>query len=133
MPATTQGAVAKRLADEGFRIIATEGTHKYLEEQGIPSKRVLKVAEGRPHIVDSIKNREVQLVFNTTEGPQSLKDSFSIRRTTLVYQVPYFTTVAAAAAVADAVVALRGQSLNVASLQEYHADVSGLAKAPAPR
>jgi carbamoyl-phosphate synthase large subunit len=113
--------VAKRLVDLGFQVVATDGTHKHLEGQGIPSTKVFKVTEGgRPHIVDRIKNREIDLIINTTEGPQAVADSFSIRRTALTYAVPVFTTIAAAHAVADAIAALKTEALDVAPLQEYH-------------
>ncbi len=118
--------VARKLADLGFRIIATDGTHKFLQAQGVPSEMVFKVAEGRPHIVDRMKNREVQLVLNTTAGPQAVADSFSIRRTALVYQIPYFTTLAAASAAADAIAAIKAQSLDVEALQTYHQNVKSV-------
>ena len=82
-------------------------------------KLVNKVLEGRPHVVDAIKNGEVQLVFNTTEGAQALADSMSIRRTALQMKVPYYTTIAGAAAATQAIAALRAGSLEVASLQSY--------------
>jgi carbamoyl-phosphate synthase large subunit len=107
------------LIDMGFEIIATRGTAQFLGENGLEVKQVNKVLEGRPHIVDAIKNGEVQLVFNTTEGTQSLADSFSIRRTTLHQKVPYYTTIAGAAAATQAIRALREGSLEVAPLQSY--------------
>ncbi len=103
----------------GFEIIATRGTADFLEGQGLTVKRVNKVLEGRPHIVDALKNGEVQLVFNTTEGIQALADSMSIRRTALQMKVPYYTTIAGAAAATQAIAALREGSLEVASLQSY--------------
>jgi carbamoyl-phosphate synthase large subunit len=78
-----------------------------------------KVLEGRPHIVDALKNGEVQLVFNTTEGAQSLADSFSIRRTALQQKVPYYTTIAGSAAATQAIAALRQGTLDVRPLQAY--------------
>ena len=83
-------------------------------------ERVNKVAQGRPHIVDRLVDDGVQIVFNTTEGWQSLKDSQSIRATALNRKVPYFTTVAASYAVARAIKAVRGRSLEVRSLQAYY-------------
>ncbi len=122
--------VARKLAEQGFQIVATEGTHRFLEEKGVESERVFKVNEGRPHVVDRMKNGEINLVLNTTHGPLAVADSFVIRRTALVYKIPYFTTIAAARAVADAIGALRSQALDVCSIQEYHARVtSPLAKA----
>ena len=111
---------AKKMAELGFRIIATGGTAAHLEEQGLPVERVNKVAQGRPHIVDKLTDGDVQLVFNTTEGWQSLKDSFSIRTTALNRKVPYFTTAAASFAAARSIGALRGHALEVKSLQSYY-------------
>jgi len=111
---------ARLMAELGFRIIATGGTAAYLAEQGLPIERVNKVAQGRPHIVDKLTDGEVQLVFNTTEGWQSLKDSFSIRATALNRKVPYFTTAAASLAAARSIGALRGHALEVRSLQSYY-------------
>ncbi|HEV2562916.1 MAG TPA: carbamoyl-phosphate synthase large subunit [Rhizomicrobium sp.] len=109
----------KALIEMGFEIIATRGTARFLKEQGVEVKLVNKVLEGRPHIVDALKNGEVQLVFNTTEGAQALGDSLSIRRTALQMKVPYYTTMAGAAAVTQAIAALRAGSLEVAPLQSY--------------
>ncbi len=110
---------ARALLAMGFEIIATRGTAKFLRENGLEVKDVNKVLEGRPHIVDAIKNGEVQLVFNTTEGAQALADSFSIRRTSLLQKIPYYTTIAGSAAATQAIAALREGSLEVASLQSY--------------
>jgi carbamoyl-phosphate synthase large subunit len=110
----------RRLAAEGFRVIATEGTHGFLSQNGVPVDRVPKVYENvRPNIVDRMKNGEVQLVFNTTEGLQSLKDSFSIRRSALTMKIPYYTTVSGALAAAQAIAVLRQGSLEVRPLQSY--------------
>jgi carbamoyl-phosphate synthase large subunit len=113
-------AVAKDLMDLGFRIMATGGTAAYLKQQGIPVERVNKVAEGRPHIVDIMKNGEVQLVFNTTEGAQSYRDSYTIRRTALTQSIPYYTTVSGARAAIQAIRRLKsGAPLGVRALQAY--------------
>ncbi|SCA55373.1 carbamoyl-phosphate synthase, large subunit [Candidatus Terasakiella magnetica] len=111
--------IAQKLVDMGFSILATSGTSKLLEEKGISSKPVNKVIEGRPHCVDAILNDEVQLVINTTEGLQAIEDSYSIRRETLTQGVPYYTTMAGATAAADAIAALRAETLEVGSLQSY--------------
>ncbi|NML10823.1 carbamoyl-phosphate synthase large subunit [Sphingobium sp. AR-3-1] len=111
---------ARKLVDMGFKLIATGGTAQYLEEQGIAVQRVNKVAEGRPHIVDKITDGDVQLIFNTTEGWQSLKDSKAIRISALRHKVASFTTAAASVAAADAIEALRGHALEVRSLQSYY-------------
>ncbi len=104
----------------GFDVIATGGTADYLRAQGLEVETVNKVAQGRPHIVDKLTDGEVQIVFNTTEGWQSLKDSQSIRATGLQRKVPYFTTAAASLAVARSLGTLRGRALEVRSLQSYY-------------
>ncbi|GGC20008.1 carbamoyl-phosphate synthase (glutamine-hydrolyzing) [Novosphingobium marinum] len=110
----------KELVEQGFRIVATGGTQKYLADAGLPVERVNKVAEGRPHIVDKMIDGEIALIFNTTEGWQSLKDSHSIRATALTEKIPYFTTAAASRAASEAIAAMRGSQLEVRSLQDYY-------------
>jgi carbamoyl-phosphate synthase large subunit len=110
---------AKRLIDMGFKILATVGTAAYLRARGVEVGPINKVLEGRPHVVDAIKNGEVQLVFNTTEGAQAVADSFSLRQTALLGNIPYYTTVAGARAAVEAIAALRAGSLEVAPLQSY--------------
>ena len=105
----------------GFRIIATSGTQRYLAEQGLPASKINKVLEGRPHIVDAIKNGEVQLVFNTTEGATALADSRSLRRAALLHKVPYYTTLSGAVAAAQGIKAYLGGDLEVRTLQSYFA------------
>ena len=107
------------LLKQGFDVIATGGTHAWLVQQGLPVGHVKKVLEGRPNIVDAMKNREVQLVFNTTEGKQSLQDSFSLRRTALMMKIPYYTTTAGALAAVHAIAAIRNDDLDVRPLQAY--------------
>jgi carbamoyl-phosphate synthase large subunit len=111
---------ARKMIELGFSIIATGGTADYLASKGLPVERVNKVLQGRPHIVDRLTDGEVQLVFNTTEGWQSLKDSHSIRSTALARKVPYFTTAAGSLAAARAIEALRGHALEVRSVQSYY-------------
>jgi carbamoyl-phosphate synthase large subunit len=111
----------EKLIELGFKIIATGGTADYLAGKGLAVSPVNKVAQGRPHIVDRLLDGDVDLVLNTTEGWQSLKDSHSIRATALNRRVPYFTTAAASLAVARAIEAVRGHALEVASLQDYYA------------
>jgi carbamoyl-phosphate synthase large subunit len=108
------------MVELGFKVIATDGTAAYLAEAGLAVEAVNKVAQGRPHIVDKLTDGDVQLVFNTTEGWQSLKDSQSIRATALQRKVPYFTTAAASLAVARSLGALKGRALEVRSLQSYY-------------
>jgi carbamoyl-phosphate synthase large subunit len=111
---------AKKVVELGFSIIATGGTADHLASKGLQVERVNKVLQGRPHIVDRLTDGEVQLVFNTTEGWQSLKDSHSIRSTALARKVPYFTTAAGSLAAARAIEALRGHALEVRSVQSYY-------------
>ena len=108
---------ARELVDLGFSLIATSGTASFLESKGLPVERVNKVIEGQPHIVDRMINGRVNLVFNTTEGVQSLKDSASIRRTALIHKIPYFTTLAASRASVQAIRTLRERDLSVRPLQ----------------
>ncbi|MDD2321572.1 MAG: carbamoyl-phosphate synthase large subunit, partial [Geobacteraceae bacterium] len=110
---------AKKLYDNGFELVATRGTASYLQQQGIPVKVVNKVVEGRPHIVDSIKNNEICMVINTTQGAQAVADSFSIRRSTLVSNIAYFTTTSGAKAAVDGILAMLRKDLDAKPLQEY--------------
>ena len=103
----------------GFRVIATSGTQRFLKENGVEADKVNKVLEGRPHIVDAIKNGGVQLVFNTTEGAQALTDSRSLRRAALLHKVPYYTTLSGAVAAAQGIKAYLGGDLEVRALQSY--------------
>ncbi|MFN9545046.1 MAG: carbamoyl-phosphate synthase large subunit, partial [Alphaproteobacteria bacterium] len=103
----------------GFRIVATGGTATHLQQSGLEVARINKVYEGRPHIVDAMKDGTIALVFNTTEGAQALKDSLSIRRTALMQKIPYYTTAAGAAAAVQSIAALRTTVLDVAPLQSY--------------
>ena len=110
----------RQLAALGFVITATDGTARYLEGEGVTVERVNKVAQGRPHIVDRVVDGDIALIFNTTEGWQSLKDSESIRRSALMNKVPQFTTASASVAAAQAIAALRNSDLEVRPLQSYH-------------
>ncbi len=109
----------RELVDLGFRIVATRGTKRHFDAYGIPCDSVNKVLEGRPHVVDQMKNGDISLVFNTTEGAAALADSRDIRRTALVNHIPCFTTLAAALAVSKAIASLRADTLRVAPLQSY--------------
>ncbi|MGX1587067.1 carbamoyl-phosphate synthase large subunit [Brevundimonas diminuta] len=110
----------KTLLAQGFSVIATGGTHSYLTEQGLEVGLVKKVLEGRPNIVDAMKNGEVQLVFNTTDGKQALADSFSIRRTALMMKIPYYTTASGSLAAAQAIAAVRHGEMDVRPIQSYN-------------
>ncbi|WP_237153665.1 carbamoyl-phosphate synthase large subunit [Oryzibacter oryziterrae] len=109
----------KRLQAVGFKVMATGGTHRYLVANGVVSHQVNKVLEGRPHIVDSIKNGEVHLVFNTTDGRQALSDSRSLRRAALLQKVPYYTTLAGSIAAARGIEAWATGVREVRPLQAY--------------
>jgi carbamoyl-phosphate synthase large subunit len=112
-------ALARRLADMGFSIVATRGTAAHLRGAGVQVRPINKVLEGRPHCVDAIRSGDIQLVINTASGPQSVADSFAIRRSALTHGVPHYTTVAGARAAIHAIAALKAGTLEVAPLQSY--------------
>ena len=112
--------VARDLKRMGFRILATRGTAAYLNARGIRSEAICKVSEGRPHVVDFIKNGDIHLVINTGIGRRSSQDAYHIRRGALVYNIPYTTTVAGARAVSEAIGALQKEEWQVCPLQEYY-------------
>jgi carbamoyl-phosphate synthase large subunit len=112
-------ALARRLADMGFKLLATRGTAARIRDAGLPVTVVNKVLEGRPHCVDAIKSGEVQLVINTASTPQSIADSYDIRRGALTHNVPHYTTLAGARAAVHAIAALKTGTLEVAPLQSY--------------
>jgi carbamoyl-phosphate synthase large subunit len=113
--------VAREIAETGFEVVATKGTKDYLDSQGIASVVVRKVNEGeRPHIVDRIKSKEIDMVINTSFGAKSIADSFSLRRASLEHGVPYFTTIAGARAAIRAIKTILKGGLAVKSVQEYH-------------
>ena len=116
--------VAKAFNKLGFGILATEGTYNHLSNNGIRAEQVLKVYEGRPNIVDSIKNNAIQLIINTPIGKQSQYDDSYIRKTAIRYKVPYITTVTAAAATAKGIAAKQSEAEIVKSLQDYHAELN---------
>ncbi len=110
---------AQDLAANGFEIVATGGTQRFLVSHGIAATKINKVLEGRPHIVDAIQNGDIQMVINTTEGGKAISDSRSLRRAALMHSVPYYTTHAEATAAAEAVLVLCAGSLEVRPLQDY--------------
>jgi carbamoyl-phosphate synthase large subunit len=110
---------SRELISAGFDLIATRGTARYLISHGLECGVINKVLEGRPHIVDAMKNGDVSMVFNTTDGAKALADSKDIRRTALLNHIPYYTTLAGAVAVTRAIAALKAGSLTVAPLQDY--------------
>ena len=111
----------RHLENAGFKILATGGTQRYLVENGIAAEKINKVLEGRPHIVDSMKNGGVQLVINTTDGAKSVSDSRDIRRTALLSKIPYYTTIPGAIAAVEGIIAYREGNLQVRPLQDYFA------------
>lgn len=115
--------VAKDLLSKGFTLVATDGTLKFLREQGVECERINKVLEGRPHIVDLIKNGEIAYIINTTEGKQAIHDSFSIRREALQHRLTYSTTIPGARALVQAI-EFRNNP-RVWSLQELHKELHG--------
>ena len=115
------------LVRNGFKVIASGGTQRYLADNGVPAERINKVLEGRPHIVDAIKNGGIQLVFNTTEGVKALEDSRSLRREALLNKVPYYTTLSGAVAAAEGISAYLAGELEVRALQTYFPKVSASA------
>jgi carbamoyl-phosphate synthase large subunit len=112
--------IARRFHELGFRILATEGTERYLRGRGVPAERVLKVHEGRPNAIDLIVSGDVHLLINTPLGKFTQADDYAIRRAALVHRVPYTTTMSAASAACDAIIALRSRTGSVRSLQEWH-------------
>ena len=113
--------IARRLHGLGFRVVGTEGTAKYLRSRGIPTERVLKVHEGRPNAIDLLVSGQIGLLINTPLGKMTQQDDYAIRRAALQQGVPYTTTLSAAAAACDAIIALRSRAGEVRSLQEWHA------------
>jgi len=117
--------IARQLVELGFQLRTTEGTHAFLAEQSIVTDRILKMREGRPHIVDAMKNGEIQLVINTPGGKLGTHDDSYIRKAAIKYRIPYITTLAAAQAAARGIAARKEGQQQVKSLREYHADIGG--------
>ena len=115
--------IAESLLKKGFNLVATSGTADYLSAKGLPCERINKVAEGRPHIVDLIKNGEISYIVNTTEGKQAIADSFSIRREALQHRLVYSTTIPGAKALIKSFETRNNP--RVWSLQELHKELQG--------
>ena len=113
-------SLAKKLVNLNFEIIATKGTANFLKDKNILVKTINKVKEGSPHIVDSLLNNEINLVINTTKTQGSIRDSYSIRRTALMINIPYYTTIAGAKVAVNAIENLKNHALTVKSLQALH-------------
>jgi carbamoyl-phosphate synthase large subunit len=112
--------IAKRLSDMGFKLVATQGTAQALTSNGMEVTVVRKVHEGRPNVVDLMKNGEVHLIMNTPAGKGPRSDDFQIRRTAVVYGIPCITTLSACAAATNGIEAMKKREIKVKSLQEYH-------------
>ena len=108
--------IAEKLKKLNFELIATKGTSKYLNENGIETLQINKVKEGSPHIVDSLTRNEIDLVINTTKTQSSIRDSYSIRRTSLMYNIPYYTTIAGAKVAIDAIEQIKNNEFVIQSL-----------------
>jgi len=117
--------MVKKLQDLGFKIVATEGTASFLRRQGVDASRVHKVLEGRPNVVDLLKNHEVQLVVNTPSGKRCRRDEIVIRTTAIAFHVPLITTLQGFAAAVQGIEALIKEGVTVKSIQEYHGEVIG--------
>jgi carbamoyl-phosphate synthase large subunit len=124
--------IVRRFHELGFRILATEGTQRYLRARGVPAERVAKVHEGRPNAIDLLVSGEIQLLINTPLGKFTQQDDYAIRRAALVHRVPYTTTMSAASAACDAIIALRSRRGSVRSLQEWHESTNLGNREPAP-
>ena len=112
--------IVRKLIELGLSVIATRGTARYLKDNGLEVEVINKVTEGRPHIVDLIKNKEIHFVINTVSGAQAQKDSFSIRQSALQYRVPFTTTISGAIAAVNAIEMLKKKRVHIKSIQEYH-------------
>jgi len=123
--------IVRRFHEMGFRIVATEGTARYLRARGVPAERVAKVHEGRPNAIDLIVSGEAQLLINTPLGKFTQADDYAIRRAALMHRVPYTTTMSAASAACDAIIALRSRTGSVRSLQEWHERTTAEKQPPA--
>jgi len=123
--------IVRRFHEMGFRIVATDGTARYLRARGVPAERVAKVHEGRPNAIDLIVSGEAQLLINTPLGKFTQADDYAIRRAALMHRVPYTTTMSAASAACDAIIALRSRTGSVRSLQEWHEKTTAEKQSPA--
>jgi carbamoyl-phosphate synthase large subunit len=115
--------VGKEFREIGFKILATEGTHKLLADNGVEAEKILKLHEGRPNILDAIKNGEINLIINTPVGKKSIYDDSYIRKSAVKYKIPYITTISAAIAATKGIKAHIGNRTALKSLQEYHSDI----------
>ena len=112
--------IAKLLSKNEFNIFTTRGTNEYLSKKGIDSKLINKVAEGSPHVVEYIKENKLDLVINTTENKQAIKDSFAIRRNSVDLNVPYYTNLRAAKILTKSLISYKNQPISVKPIQYHH-------------
>ena len=112
--------VVSQFCDLGFTIMATRGTSRFLKKRGIPNKLINKVSLGRPHVIDAIKNGEIQFVINTGLGDKSKQDGYLIRRAAIKFNLPYVTTIAGAMAMSRGIAALKAKKLSLKTIQDYH-------------
>jgi carbamoyl-phosphate synthase large subunit len=121
--------IARRFQEMGFTLLGTEGTAKHLRGRVIPESRVYKVHEGRPHGIDLILNGEVQMLINTPFGKHAQQDDYTLRQAAIAHGVAYTTTLSAASAACDAILAMRSRAPSVRSIQEWHAELQAGATA----
>ena len=112
--------VARDFYNMGFKLLATRGTAMFLEDNSIPAKVVEKVSTGRPHVVDAVKNSEIQLILNTGSNSQTKRDGYEIRRAAIRFKIPYATTTDGAKTICEAIKALKKEPLTVIAIQDYH-------------
>ncbi len=120
--------VAKKLKELGFRIVATEGTARFLKENGIDVEVIPKISEGRPNVIDEIINRRIDLIINTPKGKRERSEGYLIRRTAVDFGIPYITTIAGAIAAVRGIEAVKKAKMTIKSIQEYHKEVEGSLK-----
>jgi len=113
-------AVASQFCDMGFMIMATRGTSLFLKNRGISNKMINKVSIGRPHVVDAVKNKAIQMIINTGVGGATKRDGYEIRRAAIKFNIPYATTIAGAMAICKGIAALKKKRLSVKTIQEYN-------------
>jgi len=112
-------AVARRISALGFQILATSGTAEYLTEHGVECARVNKISQGRPHILDKIQDKQIQWIINTSMGSRTTEDSYTIRRSALIYHLPYSTTTTGALSMVQAMETVRKKAMEVKAIQDF--------------
>ena len=112
--------IVNSLSRSGYNIYTTRGTHEFLTKKGISTNLVNKVAEGSPHVVEFIKEGKIDMIINTTENKQAIKDSFTIRRTAVDLNVPYFTNLRSAKILYKSLISLKSSEISVKAIQNHH-------------